>query len=355
MSTETRTDSRTESFFTDAASAFRRAAERAGTQTSSFRVCDRIVELKFAGRALVPVFTPALAHLEIPPGSLADLTIHLWEFGETGSPLPSPPWDVQAPMRRGEVEGFNDGTRYTIYHPDGGLVFMYDAARGQAYLAASDHRLIPVYERAASLRPILFPWLAAQNIQYAHAAAVGLESGGALLVGNGGAGKSTTALACLDSELFYVGDDYCAIRVDENPGVYSLYNSGKASAATIERLKFLESHIRYWDRGGSEKAIFFLHETMPAKLRSHFPLRAILIPRVTGEPFTRISRASAHDALLALAPSTISQLPTADGAVLRRLAALVQSIPCWNLALGTDMKQIPQVIVQLLTQEPRAV
>lgn len=348
MRTESPHAERIDLLFAGVAAAYARAAQRVGTATSSYRVSDHTVRLEFAGGALVAAFTRAIAHLEIPPMLDPDLHIHLWEIAETGVPLPPPLWDVHAYSRRGEVEGFNDGTRFTIYHPDSRVLFLYDAANRNAYVAVFEQQTLPAYERAASLRPIFFPWLATFDTQYAHAAAVGLPTGGALLVGSSGAGKSTTSLACLDSELYFAGDDYCAIRTDDNPRVNSLYNSGKASAETIRRLPFLEPHIRFWDREGSDKAIFFFHETLAGKLVIQFPLRAILIPRVTGERDTRVTPASAHAALLAVAPSTVSQLATADGKVFTRLAALVRRIPCWNLELGTDMQQIPATIGRVL-------
>lgn len=334
-------------FFTGVANSFELAARRVGTQLRDYRIGDRIMRLEFAGKALVSAFTRAIAHLEIPANGMPDLHVHLWEIAETGSLLPPQPWDDQANKHRGEVEGFNDGTRFTMFHRDSRVLFLYDAARGHAYVAAFEAATLPAYERAAALRQILFPWLATRNNQFVHAAAVGLAGGGVLLVGPGGAGKSTTALACLDSDLFYAGDDYCALRLDD-PQVYSLYNSGKANRETLERLPFLEPQIQFWDTDGSGKAVFFFQETLPHKLISQIPLRALLIPRVTGERHTRLTPANAHAALLALAPSTISQLGGADGKVLARLASLVSRVPCWHLELGTDIKQIPQTIISVL-------
>lgn len=353
MSGEFRAAGEIDSLFSDVADAFARAAARVGVCTFDYRVADKPMRLEFAGRALLPALSRALAHLEHLSDLLPQLCVHIWEIKETGVSLPPPRWNMDAYRRRGEVDGFNDGTRFTLYHPDSRVLFLYDASNGQAFIAAFDRNTLPAYERAASLRPILFPWLATHNIQFAHAAAVGFPEGGALLVGKSGAGKSTTSLACLDSELSFAGDDYVAIEIGEKPTVHSLYNSGKASAETIRLLPFLGPHVRSRDVGGSGKAIFYFHETLPIKLIRQFPLRAILMPRVTGARETRISPASAHSALLALAPSTVSQLATADGRVFSRLATLVRSVPCWNLELGTDMTQIPGTIARLLERQIR--
>jgi hypothetical protein len=227
---------------------------------------------------------------------------------------------------------------------------LYDALEHTGTVAVFKVADLPVYERAAPLSPILFPALFTHDIQYVHGAAVGLPEGGVLLAGVGGAGKSTTALACLDSALKFAGDDYCAVTIRGEPVVYSLYNSAKGDAETVARLKFLESFVQFWDTEGSGKAIWFLQEHLPHQLIAKFPLRAILIPRVTGEQDTRLARASSHEALVALVPSTIAQLPDAGANVFHGLAALVRNVPAWHLLLGTDMKQIPATILALLNQ-----
>jgi hypothetical protein len=45
------------------------------------------------------------------------------------------------------------------------------------------------------------------------------------VAGKGGSGKSTTALACLDSPLVYASDHYCSLTNEPAPYVYSLYDS----------------------------------------------------------------------------------------------------------------------------------
>jgi hypothetical protein len=316
--------------------------------TLDYCIADRVLRLEFAGSALREPLTRALEHLRLSAQTRRDFTIKLWDIGETGVLLPSPPWGTEAYLRRGEVAGFNEGSHYTMYHPDSRILFVYDARTRTGYLAAFDHTTLKAYERAAALRPILSVALAQWNTQYVHAAAIGLPEGGVLLAGKSGAGKSTTALSVLKSELFYAADDYCAVQVAEQPVVHSLYNSAKASNATIQRLAFLEPMIQYWDVGGSEKAIFFLAETCPERLIRQFPLRAILIPRITEKSDTHLSAATSHAALLALAPSTVSQLANADLGVFQRLAHLVRLVPSYYLDLGTEMSEIPQAILKFL-------
>jgi hypothetical protein len=171
-----------------------------------------------------------------------------------------------------------------------------------------------------------------------------------LLVGRGGSGKSTTAAACLGSALRYAADDYCALRLSPTPFVDSLYSSGKVNAPDVARFPHLEPALSNRDRLGHEKALYFLAGLAPEALSAGFPLRAILLPRVAGGSETRATPVAPAAGLRALAPSTIFQTPGAGEPDFRRLSALVTQVPCFDLALGTELAAIPDVILGVLAE-----
>ncbi len=328
---------------------FQRAVSKlGGTHDFDFSIAGHIVRLSFAGTATVAALTRALAHLRVHGVTTAEITIQIWEVQESGIAPPPPIWGTDAYAQRGEVRGFNDARYATVFHPDGRVLFVYDAVERRGTVVVFDTADLPAYERAAPLRPILTQALALYGTQYAHAGAVGFPDGGVLLAGKSGAGKSTTSLACLNSDLLFAGDDYCALQVDKQPIAHSLYNSAKGTSQTVAHLPFLEPYIQFWDTEGSAKAIWYLYEHLPHKMISQFPLCAILLPRVTRQVSTHLISAPPHAALVALAPSTIQQLPNADAQVLRRLAVIARHLPCYYLDVGTDMAQIPQTIENFL-------
>jgi hypothetical protein len=99
-----------------------------------------------------------------------------------------------------------------------------------------------------------------------------------------------------------------------------------------------------------QKALVFLNDTFKEKVASGFPLRAILLPTVSGRPETSIERASTIAALRALAPSTLLQLPGDGRDTMMRLSALVRQVPAYTLKAGTDMRGIAQTVEALLTE-----
>ena len=99
---------------------------------------------------------------------------------------------------------------------------------------------------------------------------------------------------------------------------------------------------------GDEKAVFLVNRFAPEQMAASMPLRAILVPRISGLPDTTVVPGTAMAALAALAPSTIFQLPGEPGAELSAMAELVRAVPVFALHLGTDFAQIPERIDELM-------
>ena len=321
-----------------------------GIEQRDYSVGGFCIRLRFAGTALVPRMTPALAHLEVPAVESPDLVIQLWDGASTGVMTPQPPWrdDPYAYGSHGEVRGYDSDRIRIVFNMFFDALSLLNLEHNRAVFWVRDGDQIPFWETAAPLRILLHWWLGSRGLHYTHGAVVGIPAAGALLVGKGGSGKSTTALACLDSALSYVGDDYCLLSEPPNPQAYSLYSSAKLKPDNT-RLPHLLPLVHNQQRQPDEKPFILLHQHFPEKLVPSLPLKMILVPQVTGRVDTEIHPVKGAAALLALAPSTIFQLPGGTSAKFKEMAALVRDIPCYTLALGTDLEQIPQVILTALS------
>jgi len=262
--------------------------------------------------------------------------------------MPPPPWTVDAYSVRGEVEGLGARCWRAAFQADFGGLSVIDLEQGLAVFWVPDARDLTSSERAAPFLRILHWWLAEKGRQIVHAAAVGNATGGVLLGGAGGSGKSGTALACLNAGLRYSADDYCLLDPGPPATAHSMYNSAKVHSRDLARLPFLEPLVDNKDRSRDEKALFFLHQHVPSLLAAEIPLRAILLPTVTASADTRLEPASPADALRALSPSTVSQLPHAGEAAFRAIASLTRGLPAYRLLLGHEVERIPRVILGLL-------
>ncbi len=337
------------------------------TETIAGGACERhyrigrgTVRFRFAGAALLPVAAPALEHLTTPPVPEPALTIHLWD---RVSGAPHHPLLLTGLMQalswrwhdhldsRGEVAGYNSPRMRAAFHPGPNILSLLDLQQQRAIYWANDASEVPWHEMGSPLRNILSWWAASEGYQFVHAAAVGRDSGAVLIVGKGGSGKSTTALACLAAGLRYVGDDYTLVGSHEGPMVYGLYNTAKLTGPPdLARFPDLADSISNPERLATEKAMIFLGRHHPDRLAAALPLRAILVPRITHQPGTSVHAITAGAALAALAPSTLLQLPGSDTGALQAMAALVRRVPCYELRLGNEIARIPAVISNLLTE-----
>ena len=227
------------------------------------------------------------------------------------------------------------------------------ASRVAVFWTASPER-VPRYERAAPLRAILDWWGGHHGCRVVHAGAVGADEGGVLLVGKAGSGKSTAVLACLGSGLSYAGDDGVAVTGGVTPAVHSLYCTAKLEPAHLRRaLPHLASVLDGSEEAHQGKRMFFLDRARPVELTAGFALRAVLLPRVTGSERSATRRVSSATALVALAPSTLFQLPGAHQQRLRHMTEVLGRVPAYTLDLGSDLASVAPAIRAVLADRTR--
>src|SRR4051794_11829077 len=240
---------------------FKSSQQETGSVERSYIVAGYRIRLSFAGPALLSL-TRALEHLATDDQSTPDLTICLWDSESTGHCMTQRPWQEQDFLARGVIQGYNTDRIYTAFQHGSAAVSVLDKERNLGIFWVPDPR-VPYWENGSPLRTILHWWLLSRGLQLVHAAAVGTSTGGVLIGGKGGTGKSTTALACLESDLSYVGDDYTLLGLDSGPVVHSLYNSAKLNSDHVQRFPALLPEIANPERLAEEKALLFVNEHYP--------------------------------------------------------------------------------------------
>jgi hypothetical protein len=335
---------------------FEEAAE-AGVEERLFRIAGRTVAMRFAGDRWVDTFTRALGHLLEPTGS-PDLTLHVWDGGARPRNhllraylFTLTNWWFEYTGPRGQLLDIHSNEMAAMYDPLSGLLSLVDYEGGSGFLWKRDLSEMPYFEICAPARVLLHAWFRSQSIQMVHGAAIGTENGGVLLAGPGGSGKSTSALACLDSGLRYLSDDYCMVSRDRSGfRVHSLYGAAKlVDESDFRRLPRLAESVWNVQRAPGEKLAFFINEQRPEKLIGEFPLSAILVPTITGSHQTALEPCPPAHALEALAPSTMAQMPSSGAPDLAFMAEMVRRVPCYRLHAGTDVSRIPIALAELLT------
>ena len=314
---------------------------------SSYSIAGRQARIRFAGREMNEALGRAFAHLSTDDTAEPELTIDVWDSATSGGfdpPLPA----AHSDAAYGAKYYYGSSELQAHFQPASGALSVFDRRRNHAWYWFADPSALPDWERAASIRQILHWWLPRFGVFELHGGAIGTETGGVLLVGKGGSGKSTTALSSLDvPRMCYAGDDYVGVRLEPEPYAYSLYCSGKLVPSHAELLPHLAaSNAGRFDV--DDKAVFYVEELFPEKMSKGFPLRAVLLPTIKARKETRLVRVPPAVALAALAPSTLLQLhpPSPDGWA--AMGKLVKSVPCFSLELGSEIDAIPRTILRYL-------
>lgn len=327
--------------------AFAEAVGRSGCVSEWFQVAGRAVRVDFAGTALVPGLTLALAHLRTAPIDPPALEIRVWDGTTTGvAPrLPKRP-SVGLGLQR-VVAG--PGSVRRFYSELSGALYCFDQQRRVAFCWFERDALFS-WDIGAPLRPIFAWWAESLGGQLAHGAVVGTERGAVLLAGKGGAGKSTTALACMEAGLSLAGDDYVLIESQAPQLAHGLYSSAKVTPTELEtRFPGLVA-FAVSARREADKRVLALQRARPERLARHLPIRAVAAHAVSSSGVTSLRRASAVEVLGALAPSSLLQLPGPDPRGLERLAAVVRGARPFVFRAGRSSEQNAAVVRAMLEE-----
>ncbi len=314
--------------------AFHRAVAAIDTPVdSTVRLAERHLAVRFAAPTLSERFEAALTRRSVAHVAAPDFTIGCWDRVATGVAPPPPPWSNDDFLPRGRIRGLTEGTVRATYETWSRVLYLYDRDRSIALMHAADAALVPRWVDRAPFRTLLTWWAADHGLAFLHASSVATDAGAVAIAGASGSGKSTTALACLAAGMFLLGDDACLVDPFPSPVAYSVYGRAKLEPDALERLPELGALAV--DRHAEQVLLDPGELLAPAA-----PLRAILIPHVTGERKTRVVPLAPADAMHVLVPSSMLEGGGIGGGTLQTMGNLVRTLPCFRLELGHDLNGV---------------
>lgn len=348
--TSARVDEKTlESFMEASLDAYQRAAEAIAPQQTWVDLGGIPVGVETAGESLHPRITRMLLRSSQRPFQ-TDARILAFDVARTRILPPRPPWGEDTRGFAAGVRGLPEDRFLAEFHADPETFAVYDRGRRvSVYWSRYADGLYRSLE-SAPLRAQM-RWMGMdRGLHLMHAAAVGRGGDGLLLMGAGGAGKSTTAFAAMLAGMEFVSDDFCVLRCepDGSTTVMPLVTIGRATENTMRLLPGLAERVVNRGAPADHKAEIELADVITPALT----VRALGVPvqdRVPGAPRPLPTGTFVRKVLL----GTMSSYPGMADVSFRFLARLAGGLPCFELPVGPDLADVEDLIDGALSMTAR--
>jgi hypothetical protein len=257
-----------------------------------------------------------------------------------------PEWSASF-FREREIEARLRDTRFRLHYFDEFDFWqVYDRETRFGVQLMRTPRAYPVWDPGSPLRNFVHWRLLDDGAALVHAGSLGVGDRGVLLAGAGGSGKSGTVLAGLNHGMTSVGDDYIALHPGESVTAQRAFLTLKQDPSGLARagLGRFDSGPLNWQG----KRLLSITEIAQSPQPLTMAIGAICLPEVSQGTRTVFSKADPRDAFLALAPSGITQIPSARPEMFAFTARLARQLPAFRVSLGTDPEEISGAFAQFI-------
>lgn len=213
---------------------------------------------------------------------------------------------------------------------------------------------VPQWFSGAPLRQHLHWLLRAEGRRLAHAASLGRDGRGILLLGHGGAGKSGTALAGIAAGLQSVGDDYIALGGLSPPVAEPLFRLMKQDRAGLTRIERLFERTAGLPKNWKGKIEFDPTGIFPGCFANALEIAAIVLPNVAHAPQPQLAEIGGGEAMRALMRSNLFQFPGEPDDGMEYYATLLRGLPAYRLDLSDSAAANGGALVEFIARLPVA-
>ena len=235
--------------------------------------------------------------------------------------------------------------------PDNAL-FLYDIAHSRGLMWLPE-QTAPAWLLSRPMLPLLHAHASAGPWCPVHAASVGVDGRFLLLIGAGGSGKTTAALACGALGWQYAGDDFVMINPAESR-VLPLFSSGRLRLKGGNALdNLLGRHAIATSREDADpRRELRLGRDFANWAIAGGDVEAILVLRRQGKKRFDTGAVRAADVFGAMLSATRACAPGLSASLTRKLLAASRMAPALSVDTGDDPLAISDGLRRFLDREP---
>ena len=305
------------------------------------------IRLKATNPDLLSIFSSAIEHHRVTRSHPKAL-IRLWSAADASFERPRMPEAMRQRVIQRRKDLAPGEPHFIDFDPASRMITVIDPGIAQVNVCLSSIEHLPACERAVPLKSTISWILRQQDIHLLHSAAVLDMSGGALLLGAGGAGKSCASLRCYQAGMTYLADDLCAIQAGAIPRVFNVY--GTAKTVWSDREKFEDLQTLLISQPGSPKAIYALNQAPVNTIGTSSDIRVLLLLD-RNQPVGTVRRANPAKAVAIAASSTGSFIPgSREQPMLSALANIARRLPVLSISLGEEPQQVAALVKRAIRE-----
>lgn len=237
-------------------------------------------------------------------------------------------------------ENFSPGLQVAFYNSINGVFRGYDFVKKRAMILCPKSYYFPEWDLFNPFKEFWHIWALQNNGLLVHGAVVAEDDIGVVLLGEGGAGKSTTTISCLQESMQTTGDDFNLLLFKgEEVLTCTLYSCIKIKGGNllVNKLPMLSS----WKRQtycSADKHVYYPGDNSKVWSQSIVKIKSMLslqIPEDLRGNSVRISQNNSNlDALKKLSVSSILQSPFQASHYLKQAVKLCQTLPVSTISLS---------------------
>lgn len=256
--------------------------------------------------------------------------------------LPPPPWRYKDLNSKNQINGL-EPHQYVQYDLDRQQLIAIDLNYKFGLFLVERCELIPDYEYHSPLRSFFHFFALAKKMVLLHAASLfdPNQNKGAIVLGKGGRGKSTTVISALKIGLTSCGDDYILVCT-ESLNIVCLYRTIKWEPATFMNEPAFLKKTRSSINNKNHKIIYTLPRDQKMLCSSHAVSQALIVKKGVKDDLP-VTCLKPH-ALLEASLSTITQQPIHSHLTLALIKKLILKLSCFYFTTGRNEHELDNSI-----------